>query len=110
MKTKTKKAVRWDIIGQQIVRDCGGLVCKVGGDFYDDGQRDPNGWTFDPPLDTKANAALIAAAPELADACLEAQYLLGRVVPTNVKQRAAIRNVIRLCEAALAKAERGSKC
>jgi hypothetical protein len=46
-----------------------GRVATVGGDFYDDGKKDANGWTFDPPLDTAANARLIAAAPDLLAAC-----------------------------------------
>jgi hypothetical protein len=42
-----------------------GRIAKVGGDYYDDGMRDVENWTFTPPLDTAANARLIAAAPEL---------------------------------------------
>jgi hypothetical protein len=104
-----KKPVRWEIFGQQITRNCGGLVCKVGGDFYDDGRLDRYGKTFDPPLDTKANAALIAAAPELADACRESLRLLTHYAETcsefTPKLKARIRGVIRQCEAALATAE-----
>jgi hypothetical protein len=103
-----KKPVRWEIVGQQITRNCGGLVCKVGGDFYDDGRRDSRGHTFDPPLDTKANAALIAAAPELADACRFAVRMMSKYTQAPVAQRDRIatdlRRGIRACEAALAKA------
>lgn len=101
MKTK---AVRWMANGTNVVRvDIGGFVCKVGGDYYDNGRRDPRGWTFDPPLDTEANAALIAAAPELADACRMAADMLGKVV-VPPKQMAALKRVIIACEQALANA------
>ena len=88
-------------------------MCKVGGDYYDDGRRDPRGWTFDPPLDTKANAALIAAAPELADACRFAIRMMTKSLqgtPSYCPEaRAELRRGIRACEAALAKAERGGE-
>jgi hypothetical protein len=104
-----KKPVRWEIFGQQITRNCGGLVCKVGGDFYDDGRLDRYGKTFDPPLDTKANAALIAAAPELADACRFASRMMTKSLQGTTsycpKLKAELRRGIRACEAALAKAE-----
>jgi hypothetical protein len=103
MKTKSD-AVRWAVNGTRVIRlDIGGTVCQVGGDYYDNGRRDPRGWTFDPPLDTAANAAMIAAAPELADACRLADDMLGRVV-VPPKQMAALKRVIVACEQALSNA------
>jgi len=55
----------WTVGFGKEVRVTGGLICKVGGDYYDDGRKDSSGWTRTPTLDTQANARLIAAAPEL---------------------------------------------
>jgi len=55
----------WRAEGKQVRGPAAGLIATAGGDFYDDGRKDANGWTFTPPLDTAANARLIAAAPEL---------------------------------------------
>jgi len=55
----------WYTEGKQVRGLASGLIATVGGDFYDDGRTDADGWTFTPPLDTAANARLIAAAPEL---------------------------------------------
>ena len=55
----------WYVDGKQVRGLASGLIATVGGDFYDDGRKDADGWTFSPPLDTAANATLIAAAPDL---------------------------------------------
>jgi len=55
----------WYVEGKQVRGLASGLIATVGGDFYDDGRKDADGWTFSPPLDTAANATLIAAATDL---------------------------------------------
>jgi hypothetical protein len=55
----------WYVVDKQVRGLASGQIATVGGDFYDDGRKDADGWTFSPPLDTAANARLIAAAPEL---------------------------------------------
>jgi len=55
----------WFVDGKVIKALASGQIAQVGGDFYDDGRKDASGWTFTPPLDTAANARLIAAAPDL---------------------------------------------
>jgi len=55
----------WYVVDKQVRGLASGQIAKVGGDFYDDGRKDADGWTFSPPLDTAANARLIAAAPEM---------------------------------------------
>ena len=59
----------WYVDGKVIRGLASGRIAKVGGDYYDDGMRDAENWTFTPPLDTAANARLIAAAPDLLAAC-----------------------------------------
>ena len=61
----------WYAEGKQVRGLASGLIATVGGDFYDDGRKDADGWTFSPPLDTAANAALIAAAPDLLAALIQ---------------------------------------
>ena len=55
----------WFAAGKHVRGLASGQIATVGGDFYDDGRKDADGWTFSPPLDTAANAALISAAPDL---------------------------------------------
>lgn len=62
----------WMANGRSVVAKSGGLVAKAGGDFYDDGRKDKRGWSFEHPLNTEANAVLMAAAPELLEALKEA--------------------------------------
>lgn len=61
----------WYVVDKRVRGLASGQIATVGGDFYDDGRRDADGWTFTPPLDTASNARLIAAAPELLAALIE---------------------------------------
>lgn len=71
----------WRADGKRVVAKSGGLVATAGGDFYDDGRKDKRGWSFEQPLNTEANAALIAAAPALAEALVEAVALVEHHAP-----------------------------
>jgi hypothetical protein len=88
--------------GKQVRGLASGLIATVGGDFYDDGRKDADGWTFSPPLDTAANATLIAAATDLLAALIRMDEEFGTQNYTKSAD-----DVVTMAQAAIKKATGG---